>query len=166
MSPAPGLYGGRRQAGPGASLVRLLAPPSVAFLLALLLGAVGCGPSAPEGSARPSEGGTGEPGGPPAEGPAEPLGSLGLRPEVSAVASGGWWSSGSTEGIYRVVLVDQGFEHVVTKAYLQWIETSSVGGAQTVLETAPLDQLNETPLFKLEIARLRPTTEGIEIELT
>ena len=45
----------------------------------------------------------------------------GVQPDVSNVVSGGYWTAAGQSGIYRVVIVSGGFEHVVSRAYVEWI---------------------------------------------
>jgi hypothetical protein len=48
------------------------------------------------------------------DGPAVP-------PQVSTVATGGEWNAGKSGGALRVVIVQEGFEHVHSKLWLEWI---------------------------------------------
>ena len=41
--------------------------------------------------------------------------------DVSNIVSGGYWTSGDESGTYRVVIVSGGFEHVTSRAFVEWI---------------------------------------------
>lgn len=45
----------------------------------------------------------------------------GVPPQVHSVASGGYWSSGRHSGVYRVIVVNEGFEHVASRVFVEWI---------------------------------------------
>jgi hypothetical protein len=49
-----------------------------------------------------------------AEVPAVPL-------DVATVVSGGAWETADAAGTYRVVIVDEGFEHVHSTLWLEWL---------------------------------------------
>ncbi len=131
----------------------------------LLLAPVACDSRLPDGAAEPALSSPAEPGVSREEGSGDPPEVLGLGPQIASVNSGGWWTDDDDEGFYRVVLEDRGFEHVVSKVWVQWIEISPVGGAQRIRETADIEELNGAAACKLEIHRLLPTAEGVEIEL-
>ena len=44
-----------------------------------------------------------------------------VQPEVSSVVSGGYWTSEGQSGTYRVVIVNSGFEHVVSQVFIEWV---------------------------------------------
>ena len=48
-----------------------------------------------------------------------------VPPEVVSVVSGGHWEVNGRAGSYRVVVVNDGFEHVVSHALVQWVATPS-----------------------------------------
>ncbi len=37
------------------------------------------------------------------------------------MVSGGYWESGTDSGIYRVVVVNSGFEHVTSRVFVEWV---------------------------------------------
>ncbi|AWV08823.1 hypothetical protein [Marilutibacter maris] len=48
-----------------------------------------------------------------------------VPPEVVSVVSGGHWEANGCTGTYRVVVVNDGFEHVVSHALVQWVAAPS-----------------------------------------
>ena len=40
---------------------------------------------------------------------------------VQSVQSGGYWQKGDQDGHYRVVVTSGGFEHVISRLFIQWI---------------------------------------------
>ncbi|QSI30230.1 hypothetical protein GNX71_11800 [Variovorax sp. RKNM96] len=44
-----------------------------------------------------------------------------VPPQVSTVATGGDWNTARTGGALRVIIVHEGFEHVHSKLWLEWI---------------------------------------------
>jgi len=63
-----------------------------------------------------------------------------IPPDVAAVVTGGTWSSGALNGVYRVVVRTGGREHTVSYAQIDWIADSG--------------ELNEEPrVIRSEIAR-------------
>jgi hypothetical protein len=44
--------------------------------------------------------------------------------DVSEVEAGGYWIQGGDEGSYRIVIQTGGFEHIVSRVWLQWLSRS------------------------------------------
>ena len=44
-----------------------------------------------------------------------------LPPEIDRVTTLGWWQSGSTAGTYRVVTTTQGWEHLWSRVFVEWL---------------------------------------------
>ena len=51
------------------------------------------------------------------------LGASLVPANIDNVQTGGYWSGNGDDGQYRVVVVNSGFEHVVSHVYVEWIET-------------------------------------------
>jgi hypothetical protein len=45
-----------------------------------------------------------------------------LPPAITTVRTAGWWSDAGREGPYRIVITEHGFDQLVSRLYLQWIE--------------------------------------------
>ena len=61
---------------------------------------------------------------------------------VQSVQSGGYWQKGDQDGHYRVVVTSGGFEHVISKIYVQWIELDQDAREYKVLRTLDIKELN------------------------
>lgn len=52
--------------------------------------------------------------------------------QVRAVATGGEWTSPKGSGVLRVVIADEGFEHVHSRLWIEWLATSERGAPRRV----------------------------------
>lgn len=52
--------------------------------------------------------------------------------QVSEVATGGEWTSPKGSGVLRVVIADEGFEHVHSRLWIEWLATSERGAPRRV----------------------------------
>ena len=46
-------------------------------------------------------------------------------PEIYEVKSFGFWEADDYEGHFRIVIINQGFEHVSSNVYLEWISSNN-----------------------------------------
>lgn len=80
--------------------------------------------------------------------------------DVHSVASGGYWEADGESGIYRVVVVNSGFEHVTSQVFVEWVRGPKSG------ETAPVVVVSLEPAlpFGRSVASvdvsLRPIGKG------
>src|SRR6186713_464278 len=44
-----------------------------------------------------------------------------VSPAIVQVVSGGYWEAGPQHGIYRAIVENQGFEHVSSRLWLEWV---------------------------------------------
>lgn len=44
-----------------------------------------------------------------------------VSPSIVQVASFGFWQDGSQQGVYRAIVENQGFEHVDSRLWLEWV---------------------------------------------
>lgn len=44
---------------------------------------------------------------------------------VHSVTSGGYWEAKGSAGIYRVVVINQGYEHVTSRVLVEWVQGPS-----------------------------------------
>ena len=66
---------------------------------------------------------------------------------VEHVVTGGWWSSGTNRGTYRLVVASGGFEHVTSAVYAEWVrERRSERDSAVVLATKFVKEVNESGL--------------------
>ena len=61
--------------------------------------------------------------------------------DVYEVKSFGHWEEGDKSGNYRIQIVDQGFEHVTSSVYLEWIRISMDG--KEIIQSVPIIEINE-----------------------
>lgn len=87
-----------------------------------------------------------------------------LPPEIATVRTAGWWTEAHRAGTYRIVITEHGFDKIVSRLYLQWLEPDAEAGPR-ILATVGFEQLNEVPVYHLEIAAIRPLQDGLEVEL-
>jgi hypothetical protein len=87
-----------------------------------------------------------------------------VPPSVSAVATGGYWEAGQQHGVVRVVVVQVGSEEVSSRVFLEWLEELPSGGLR-VHRRAALDALGDGVGWSVDTPRLRPTDEGLIVEL-
>lgn len=88
-----------------------------------------------------------------------------LPSAVATVRTAGWWSEAGREGPYRIVITEHGFDKIVSRLYLQWLELLGEASGLRVLTTVGFDQLNEVPLYQLEIVAIRELPDRLEVEL-
>lgn len=88
----------------------------------------------------------------------------GVPADVATVATVGWWMAGAAEGAYRLVIVEQGFDQIVSQVYLEWIELPP-DGLPRIRARKDFDALNQVPLYKLDLADTRSDAAGLELIL-
>jgi len=88
-----------------------------------------------------------------------------LPTAVATVRTVGWWSEAGREGPYRIVITEHGFDKLVSRLYLQWLELVGEPSGARLLTTVGFDELNEVPLYQLEILAIRELPDRLEIEL-
>ena len=67
-----------------------------------------------------------------------------VAPGVETVASGGYWEANGRSGRYRIVVINQGFEHVTSRALVQWLAASK-DGEPNIVATSELKPFGEIP---------------------
>lgn len=55
-----------------------------------------------------------------------------VPPQVDTVATGGEWRTARESGVLRIVIVHQGFEHVHSRLWLEWLASGERGPARRV----------------------------------
>src|SRR4051812_8088554 len=61
---------------------------------------------------------------------AMPTGAAHVPADVTSVESGGQWSSHGINGSYRVIVVNGGFEHVISHVFIEWISDPTISAPQ------------------------------------
>lgn len=75
---------------------------------------------------------------PAAEGSAVPL-SIPL--EVRTMVSGGYWETPAEHGVYRVIIVESGWEWVTCTASLEWIAERDETGSRQVVSSLEITEI-------------------------
>jgi hypothetical protein len=55
-----------------------------------------------------------------------------VSPRVTTVATGGEWSSPKGSGVLRVVIADEGFTHVHSRLWIEWLAVGERGAPRRV----------------------------------
>ena len=88
---------------------------------------------------------------------------------VHQVFSGGFWSDGTTDGHYRIVVVMDGFEHISHRLFIQWIAVDTDNHDLKLVRTVAVSEVNDLsglitdlkPQFQLnKPAQFTLTVEG------
>jgi hypothetical protein len=77
----------------------------------------------------------------------------GVPSSVASVKSVGYWKTDSGEGTYRVVVINQGCEHVTTRVLIEWIRRST----SRERDVEVISSVEPSPPFGNGIASLRAT---------
>jgi hypothetical protein len=83
--------------------------------------------------------------------------------QVTIVASGGEWSSASATGTLRVIVLDEGFEHVHSKLWLEWLTVGKRG--QRRLAARALVKELSNGFAALSLDARHETFEGPRVQL-
>jgi hypothetical protein len=87
-----------------------------------------------------------------------------LPPDLVFAVSGGYWEIGSQRGQYRLLVFSEGFEHVISTVFLQWLREpqSSEDAADTtaVVATAPVLEINDRATWSVGPPILIPAKNG------
>jgi hypothetical protein len=85
---------------------------------------------------------------------------------VTSVVSGGFWQSGSQAGRYRVVVVDEGTEHVVSRVFVEWVKDAEAPETGPAVVASVEPELPFGRGLAVLTARLRPLKTGqVEVAL-
>ena len=86
---------------------------------------------------------------------------------VDAVEAGGYWTTGSQEGQYRLIVESSGYEHIVSRVFLQWLsQPKSSDDSVTILASVELTEIDAggwrlyAPRFQLHGAQWQATIDG------
>ena len=64
--------------------------------------------------------------------------TINVNPAVETIVSGGRWQAGKSEGHFRVIIVQQGWEEIRRLARLEWIREPSERGPEVVVKQLDL----------------------------
>ena len=57
------------------------------------------------------------------------------------MVTGGWWEADGSQGEYRLVVTQDGWEHVWSRHHLQWLVTPMERGEKTISASVALDYI-------------------------
>jgi len=92
--------------------------------------------------------------------------AVGVTTDVLTVRTGGAWSEGEKQGQYRIIITNRGFDHIVSKLYLQWLEQEQEEAVPQVRATVAFAAFNEMPVYNLDIAEWKSQANRMRVELT
>jgi hypothetical protein len=91
-----------------------------------------------------------------------------LDADIVSVVTGGSWELGDRHGTIRLVVVTRGFDHLVSRLYVQWLEDATATAPSKVLRTVSpketpsgLWTLHE-PRFELVQRQWQASLEGTD----
>lgn len=88
-----------------------------------------------------------------------------LDPAIETVVSGGYWQAGEKEGSYRLVVIQQGWEHITNHVYLQWLEQDQDKHDYIPRKIVPIAEINEGG-WRVEKAEFKLTKETWSIVIS
>ena len=77
-----------------------------------------------------------------------------LDPAITHVVTGGYWEAAGREGSLRLVVVTHGFDHLISRLYVQWLEAVPDSATVRVVGTEPVRTIPEG-IWTLHRPRLR-----------
>jgi hypothetical protein len=86
-----------------------------------------------------------------------------VPPQVSTVATGGEWSSARAGGTLRLIIVNQGFEHVHSKLWLEWLTVDERGKSRLAARVLVKELSSGFAVVRLDPRR--ETFSGLRIQL-
>jgi hypothetical protein len=85
-----------------------------------------------------------------------------IESDVTAVVTGGYWSSGALNGVYRVVVRTGGREHTISSAQIDWIaESANQDGETRVVQS----KIAKTGSWRLDRPRILKSGNVWRVEL-
>src|SRR5262245_4337940 len=86
-----------------------------------------------------------------------------LPGQVRDVNSAGRWRTAETAGVYRLVVVRGGYEHITDRLYIQWLSTATEDSSPQVLATVGVSEINDAGPFTLSYAVYAEATNRLRI---
>ena len=87
-----------------------------------------------------------------------------IPPTVSSVVTGGYWEEGEHYGVVRIVIVQEGFEEITSRVFLEWLQEDPTHGLQ-VVQRDRLTEIENHVGWSLGTPRLQQSTSGLIVEL-
>ncbi|MGJ7529336.1 hypothetical protein [Variovorax sp. GB1P17] len=86
-----------------------------------------------------------------------------VPPQVDTVATGGEWNSARDSGVLRIVIVHQGFEHVHSRLWIEWLAVGERGAPRRVARVLVKELSNGMNV--IDVGNRRETFQGGRIRL-
>jgi hypothetical protein len=86
-----------------------------------------------------------------------------LPASVSLVSSGGGWVDGKETGTYRVVVVTEGWDHLQSRLYIQWLAEDDAQQKLTLVATA---HVSEVGMGVVTGANFEPEVDGVRLRIS
>ncbi len=86
-----------------------------------------------------------------------------LPGNVRDVKSAGRWRTATAMGVYRVIVVRDGYEHIADRLYFQWLSNASDDSSPQVLATVGVSEINDAGPFTLSYALYAEATNRLRI---
>jgi hypothetical protein len=89
-----------------------------------------------------------------------------LPAEVRDVKSAGRWRTTNAAGVYRVIVMRAGYDHVVDRLYIQWVRNGSADGPPLVVATVSVSGVNDAGPFTFSHTLQPEATNRLRITVT
>jgi hypothetical protein len=86
-----------------------------------------------------------------------------LTGNVREVKSAGRWRTATAMGVYRVIVVRDGYEHIADRLYIQWLSNASDDASPRVLATVGVSEINDAGPFTFSHALSAEATNRLRI---
>ena len=86
-----------------------------------------------------------------------------LPGELRDVKSAGRWRTADAEGVYRVVVLRVGYEHIADRLYVQWVRSGIDDQPPRVIGTVSVNEINEAGPFTVSHALQAEATSRLRI---
>ena len=86
-----------------------------------------------------------------------------LPGNVRDLKSAGRWRTATAMGVYRVIVVRDGYEHIADRLYFQWLSNASDDSSPQVLATVGVSEINDAGPFTLSYALYAEATNRLRI---
>ena len=85
---------------------------------------------------------------------------------IHSAKSGGFWTAGEDEGIFRVVVVAGGVEHVKHRLYIQWLRSDAKTQSNELIRTVNVQELNMGQGYLLDVKTSFGDFNSFKIDVT
>jgi hypothetical protein len=86
-----------------------------------------------------------------------------LPGNVRDLKSAGRWRTATAMGVYRVIVVRDGYEHIADRLYIQWLSNASDDSSPQVLATVGVSEINDAGPFTFSHALSAEATNRLRI---